>query len=127
MTTLADTSIWVDGLRAPDSWLQQMLRSTMSIAYTEPVLMELLLGARTEAELERLRRFVTGGNLVPFDSVSDFEAAAAINWVGRQRGITAGKIDCLILAVAQRTSLPFITRGHGQRELAELIGIDLAD
>lgn len=126
MTTLADTSIWVDGLNSPDSWLQQTLRSTTSIAYTEPVLMELLLGARTEAELELLRRFVTGGNLVPFDSVSDFEAAAAINWAGRRRGLTAGKIDCLILAVAQRTCLPFITRDRGQRELAELIGIDLA-
>lgn len=126
MTTLADTSIWVDGLRTPDSWLHKALLSTESVAYTEPVLMELLLGARTEGELEYLRRFVTGGNLVPFDSVSDFEAAACINWVGRRRGLTAGKVDCLILAVAQRTGSQFITRDRGQRELAELIGIDLA-
>jgi predicted nucleic acid-binding protein len=126
MTTLADTSIWVDGLRASDSWLPEALRTAEPVAYTEPVLMELLLGARNEPELEHLRRFVTAGTLVPFDSVSDFEAAAAINWVGRRRGLTAGKVDCLILAVAQRTGLRFITRDRGQRELANLIGIDLA-
>lgn len=127
MTALADTSIWVDGLRARDSWLHRKLKSTESVAYTEPVLMELLLGARTQAELEHLRRFVTGGTLVPFDSVSDFEAAAAINWLGRRRGLTVGKVDCLILAVAQRSNLPFATQDRIQRELADLIGIDQAD
>lgn len=88
--------------------------------------MELLLGARNETELEDLRRFVTGGTLVPLDSVADFEAAAAINWVGRRRGFTAGKVDCLILAVAQRTGTRFITRDRGQGELAQLLGIELA-
>jgi predicted nucleic acid-binding protein len=126
MTVLADTSIWVDGLRASNSWLPQALKTPEPIAYTEPVLMELLLGARNESEWENLRRFVSGGTLVPFDSASDFEAAAAINWLGRRRGITAGKVDCLILAVAQRADALFITRDRGQGELAQLLGIDLA-
>lgn len=127
MTTLADTSIWVDGLRNASSWLTQTLRTQEAIAYTEPVLMEILMGARNDSEWENLRRFVTGGTLVPFDSASDFEAAAAINWMGRRRGITAGKIDCLILAVVTRSGMSFVTRDRQQAELARLVGIEFAN
>ena len=125
MTTLADTSIWIDGLRANNSWLPRTLRTAETIAYTEPILMELLMGSRNEAEWDRLQRFVTGGTLVPFDSASDFEAAAAINWLGRRKGLTAGKDDCLILAVAQRSGIQLITLDQRQEELARLIGVDV--
>lgn len=87
--------------------------------------MELLMGSRNEAEWDRLQRFVTGGTLVPFDSASDFEAAAAINWLGRRKGITAGKVDCLILAVAQRSGIQLITLDQRQEKLARLIGVDV--
>lgn len=125
MTTLADTSIWVDGLRSDSSWLTQTLLRSEPVAYTEPILMELLMGARNDTEWDRLRSFITGGILVPFDSASDFEAAAAINWVARRRGITSGKVDCLILAVAQRSGARLATRDQRQKELAQLIGVDL--
>lgn len=127
MTTLADTSIWIDGLRRDTSWLTRTLRSREQIAYTEPVLMELLTGARNDTEWHSLRRFVTGGTLVPFDSASDFEAAAAISWLGRRQGIAVGRMDCLILAVAQRTDTLFITRDRRQAELGRLIGVDFAN
>jgi len=87
--------------------------------------MELLKGARSDAQWDQLQRFVTGGTLVPFDSASDFEAAAAINWLGKRRDIAASKVDCLILAVAQRSGTRLITRDHRQAELARLIGVDL--
>ena len=125
MTTLADTSVWVDGLRRNTSWLARTLPTSESIAYTEPILMEVLMGARHAAEWQRLRRFVMGGTLVPFDSVSDFEAAAAIHWVGRRRGITVGQSDCLILAVAKRTEAQLVTRDQRQAELGSLVGIEV--
>lgn len=127
MTILADTSIWIDGLRRDSSWLARTLRTSTSLAYTEPVLMELLTGARNDAEWQSLRRFVTGGTLVPFDSASDFEAAAAISWLGRRRGIAVGKLDCLILAVVRRTDTLFITRDRRQAALGHLVGIDFAN
>ena len=125
MTTLADTSVWIDGIRSRDSWLAATLRKAGAVAYTEPVLMEFLMGARSDSERTLLRRFITGGDLIPFDSACDFEAAAAISGFGRRRGLTAGKVDCLILAVAQRTNAGFATRDRRQAELGRLIGVEL--
>ena len=122
-TTLADTSIWIDALRSGDSWVHRALERAELVAYTEPVLMEFLMGARTDTERLRLRRFITGGTLLPFDTAYDFDAAAAISGIGRRRGLTAGKVDCLILAVAQRVDAPFVTRDRRQAELADLVGV----
>jgi predicted nucleic acid-binding protein len=81
------------------------------------------MGARTDAEWRRLRRFISGATLLPFDTASDFEGAAAIHWVGRQRGITVGKTDCLILAVAKRAGARFITHDPRQAELGRLVNV----
>ena len=126
-TTLADTSIWIDALRSGDSWLHRALERAEFVAYTEPVLMEFLMGARSDTERLRLRRFITGGTLVPFDSASDFEAAAAISGIGRRRGLTAGKVDCLILAVARRVDAPFVTHDRRQAELATMVGVTVSE
>ena len=126
-TTLADTSIWIDALRSGDSWLHRALERAEFVAYTEPVLMEFLMGARSDTERLRLRRFITGGTLVPFDSASDFEAAAAISGIGRRQGLTAGKVDCLILAVARRVDAPFVTRDRRQAELATTVGVTVSE
>lgn len=126
MTTLADTSVWIDGVRSKDSWLVSSLRTSESVAYTDPILMEFLMGARSDSEWTNLRRFITGGEFIPFDSACDFEAAAAISGYGRRRGLTAGKVDCLILAVAQRTDALFATRDRRQAELGRLVGVRLA-
>lgn len=123
MTTLADTSVWIDGIRSKDSWLISTLRTAEDVAYTEPILMEFLMGARSDSEWATLRRFITGGTLIPFDSASDFDAAAAISGIGRRRGLTAGKVDCLILAVAQRTDAWFVTRDRRQAELGRIVGV----
>lgn len=123
MKTLADTSIWIDGIRSKDSWLARTLAATDSIAYTEPVRMELLMGARDEGEWEELSRFIMGGALIPLDPASDFDAAAAISGMGRRRGLTAGKEDCLILAVAQRTHASFVTRDKRQADLGRIVGV----
>jgi len=125
MTTLADTSVWIDGIRSRDSWLASTLETSQNVAYTEPVLMEFLMGARSDSEWTSLRRFITGGELIPFDSACDFEAAAAISGYGRHRGLTVGKVDCLILAVAQRTDAAFATRDRRQAELGRLEGVEL--
>ena len=125
MTTLADTSSWVDHLRDPDTSLGRALSEGQTLAYTEPILMEVLMGARSESEWRRLRRFMGGANLLPFESVADFEAAAWINGQGRRNGISVGTFDCLILAVAQRTRASLLTRDRRQAALGRLVGIDV--
>ena len=126
MTILADSSSWVDHLRQPGTVLDRALISGRSVAYTEPVLMEILMGARTDAEWRQLRRLLTGADLLPFDSVADFEGAARINREGRANGITLGKFDCLILSVARRTGAVLMTQDRRQAELGRMVGIDIA-
>ena len=123
MAILADTSMWVDHLRDTDTPLGQALAAGSSVAYTEPVLMEVLMGARSDSEWRILRRFMTGAELIPFESIADFEGAARINRQGRATGITLSKFDCLILAVAKRTGAALMTRDRRQAELARLIGV----
>jgi len=84
------------------------------------------MGARTEEEWRRLRRLVAGADLLPFDSVADFVGAARINREGRAKGITLGKVDCLILSVARRTGVSLMTRDRRQAELGRMVGIDIA-
>ncbi|MFM1916932.1 MAG: hypothetical protein RJB01_447 [Actinomycetota bacterium] len=126
MSILADTSMWVDHLRDSDTALGRLLTSGSSVAYTEPVLMEVLMGARSDSEWCTLRRFMTGADLIPFESIADFEGAARINRQGRANGITLSKFDCLILAVAKRTEVALVTRDQRQAEVAQLIGVRLA-
>jgi len=125
MAILADTSMWVDHLRDTDTPLGQALAAGSSVAYTEPVLMEVLMGARSDSEWRILRRFMTGAELIPFESIADFEGAARINRQGRAKGITLSKFDCLILAVAKRTGTALMTRDGRQAELARLIGVSV--
>jgi len=125
MTILVDTCMWVDHLREPATTLGRALAAGESVSYTEPVLMEVLMGARNDAEWRRLRRFIGGANLLPFDSIADFEAGARINRRGRAHGLTVGTFDCLILAVARRTGAVLMTRDRRQATLGRLVGIDV--
>lgn len=127
MTILADTCMWVDHLREPVSTLGRALAVGESISYTEPILMEVLMGARTDTEWRRLRRFIGGANLLPFESIADFEAGARINRRGRANGLSVGKIDCLIVAVAKRTGAALMTRDRRQAQLARLVDVGVLD
>lgn len=82
------------------------------------------MGARNDSEWRTLRRFMTGAELIPFESIADFEGAARINRRGRANGITLSKFDCLILAVAKRTRAALMTRDQRQADLARLIGVE---
>lgn len=119
--------MWVEHLRDTNTPLGQVLLAGSSVAYTEPVLMEVLMGARSDSEWRNLRRFMTGADLIPFESIADFEGAARINRRGRASGITLHKFDCLILAVAKRSGATLMTRDRRQADVARLIGVELAD
>ncbi|MFM8895319.1 MAG: PIN domain-containing protein [Actinomycetales bacterium] len=122
---LPDTSAWVGHLRQRSPVLSSLLISGEPIGYTEPVLMEVLMGARGDVEWYRLRRFITGVTIIPFESVADFESASWIFRQGRSVGVTVGKVDCLILAVARRSTSTLMTADQRQADLAEYVGIDV--
>lgn len=129
---LADTSAWVEYDRATgspvDRRLTELIANDGPLAVTEPVLMEVLAGARDERQLERLRRMLLGFELLRFDAVADFESAARIYRRCRAAGVTPrGLLDCMIAAVAWRGAATLLTRDADLDRVASVIGIAVDD
>jgi predicted nucleic acid-binding protein len=129
---LVDTSAWVEYDRASDSAVDRRLATLIageaSIAVTEPVIMEVLAGARTEERESELRRLLMRFELLTFDAAVDFEGATRIYRRCRAVGVTPrGMIDCMIAAVAARTSSTLLARDADLDRVAEVIGIEIDD
>ena len=106
---LVDSSAWIELLRASGTpahhTLRRALRSGADLAVTEPVVMEVLAGARSDADLLELRDGLLSLPVVPIDGLGDFERAAGIYRACRGGGETPGSLmDCLIAAVAIRAN-----------------------
>jgi len=103
---LIDSSAWIEYLRGTASAVHRRLVELITvgapIAFTQPVVMELLIRARGVAEEIRLRRLVGAYDLIAFDADVDFEKAASISRRCRARGITVPALDCMIASVALR-------------------------
>jgi predicted nucleic acid-binding protein len=114
---LADTSAWVEYLRATGSSahlrLRELVKSDGELVTTEVVVMELLAGAADEEELARLRRLLGRFQLLPVEGLADYEAAADLYRRCRAAGETVGKLTgCLIAAVALRHGAELLHRDH---------------
>ncbi|MFN2464579.1 MAG: PIN domain nuclease, partial [Candidatus Dormibacteria bacterium] len=106
--TLVDTSVWVEYDRATgspaDDRLTTMIQRGDRVAVTEPVIMEVLAGARTADRERKLRSLLASFELLPFDSIADFDGAVAVYRACRSHGVTPrGMVDCMIATVALRT------------------------
>jgi predicted nucleic acid-binding protein len=120
---LADTSAWVEFLRATGSSAHLRLRELIAgegeLATTEVVMMELLAGAADTEELARLRRLLGRFRLLPVEGLADYEAAADLYRRCRVGGETVRKLtDCLIAAVALRHGAALLHRDHDYEVLA---------
>jgi len=104
---LVDSSAWIEFLRATGSTTHQRLRSALeegaALACTDVILMEILAGARDDADRERLRRLLCSVEFLAVEGPSDYERAAELYRLCRSEGETPRKLsDCLIAAVAIR-------------------------
>ncbi len=127
---LAHTSAWVEFDRATGSTvdvrLTQLITDDAPIAVTEPVMMEVLAGARTDARERDLRRLLQRFHLHSVDPAPDFEAAARIYRRCRRNGVTPrGLIDCLIAAVAWRNSATLLAYDIDLHRVASIVGIGM--
>lgn len=130
MTVLADTSAWVEYDRATGSHvdlrLTELIAQDGPLAVTEPVLMEVLAGARTDQREDDLRRLLLRCELHRVDPASDFDAAARIYRRCRRVGITPrGLIDCMIAAVAWRRGAALLAQDVDLLRVADVVGIAL--
>lgn len=106
---LADTSAWVEFLRATGSEANVRLRALIErdqLVTTDVVLMEVLAGARDDGHRDRLRALLARCEFVPMTGPRDYEDAADIYRACRQAGDTVRALtDCLIASVAMRAGL----------------------
>ncbi len=112
---LADTSAWVEYLRATGSpehgRMRDLIADDGELVTTEVVVMELLAGAGDEERTGRLRRLLARYELLPLAELADFEDAASIYRACRRGGDTVRSLsDCLIAAVAIRVSARLLGR-----------------
>ena len=129
---LADTSAWVEYDRATDSAVDRRLTDLIArdgpIAVTEPVMMEVLAGARTTERESELRRLLLRFELLPFETTADFEGAARIYRRCRAAGVTPrGLIDCMIATVAARTGSTLLAQDADLDRVARVVGIKIDD
>lgn len=129
---LVDTSAWVEFDRATgsdvDGRLSGLIADDAEIAVTEPVIMEVTAGARTDAREQDLRRLLGRCSLLRFDAVIDFDAASRIYRTCRRSGVTPrGMIDCMIASVAHRYNATLLASDADLQRVAQVIGIPLDD
>jgi predicted nucleic acid-binding protein len=127
---LVDTSAWVEYDRATgspvDLRLTDLIAEGGSVAVTEPIVMEVLAGARDDRREADLRRLLLAFELVPFDAVADFDGAVRIYRRCRAQGVTPrGMIDCMIAAVAWRTKAAVLAHDADMSRVAEVAGLEL--
>ena len=127
---LADTSAWVEYDRATgsavDQRMTQLIRQDRLLAYTEPVVMEVLAGAHSDARERDLRRLLLRFHLLGFDAAVDFSAAARVYRTCRRAGITPrGLLDCMIAAVAWRNHATLLSYDADLYRVAEVMNIDV--
>ena len=127
---LVDTSAWVEYYRATGSSVNQRLFDLIaegdSVAVTEPVLIEVIAGARSHERETDLRRLLLRFNLLRFDAAVDFEAAARIYRTCRRAGITPrGMVDCMIASVARRHGAALLALDADLSRVADVVGIEM--
>jgi predicted nucleic acid-binding protein len=104
---LPDSSAWIEYFRASghptDLELDDLIDDEAELVITEPVVMEVLAGARSESHAIKMRTALLAYPLAKVFGLDDYETAAAIRRACRAGGETVrSTMDCLIAAVAIR-------------------------
>lgn len=129
---LVDSSAWVEYDRAtrspPHLRLKDLIEADGPVAVTEPVVMEVLAGARDDRREADLRRLLGRFELLSFDAVADFDGAVRIYRRCRAAGVTPrGMVDCMIAAVAWRTRATLLAHDADVDRVARVVEIELDD
>ena len=128
---IADTSAWVEYDRGTGSPTHLALRSLVGmerpeLAVTEPVLMEVLAGARSEERSARLERLLRSFEWIPADPVADFSGAAKLYRACRRAGVTPRSlVDCMIANIALRTGSQILAADRDFADIATVAPLRL--
>ena len=128
---LVDTSAWVEFDRGTGSPVDRRLQRAMreqEATVCEPVLMEVLAGARDEVRASSLRSLLTSFGWLPTQPVADFEGAARVHRQCRRAGVTPrGLVDCLVVTMALRSGARLLAADVDFERIARVVPLRLAD
>jgi len=127
---LTDTSAWIEYDRATgspvDQRLSRLITRSSDVAVTEPIMMEVLAGARDDQRENDLRRLLLRFGWLPFDPVLDFDGAVHIYRACRRVGVTPrGMVDCMIASVAFRHGATILASDADLARVARVAGLRL--
>jgi predicted nucleic acid-binding protein len=109
-----------------DARVTQLIADDGPLVVTEPVVMEVLAGARSDDREADLRRLLLRFGLLRFDAVVDFDGAVRVYGRCRSAGVTPrGMVDCMIAAVAARRGATLLADDSDLDRVARVIGIDV--
>ncbi len=129
---LVDTSTWVEFDRATGSAADLRLTQLIAdhadaVAVSEPVMMEVLAGARDGARRDQLWRMLTSFGWLGVDPVADFEGAATLYRACRAAGVTPrGLLDCMIVTIALRHDAELLAADRDFERIATVVPLRLA-
>ena len=131
MTTLIDTSAWVEYLRDTDSEIcnvvDDMIGDDSRLATTDVVIMELLCGARTGERKREIWAFMNRCVMLPTRPLFDYEIAAELYTRCRSDGFNpANTNDLVIAAVAIGKKVPLLTADKHFERVAAVSSLRLA-
>lgn len=127
---LVDSSAWVEFDRRTESAVDRRIDSLIlerdQLAVTEPVITEVLIGAKNDEREAALRRLMDRFVLLPFDSPRDFDGAVSIYRQCRAASVTPrGIVDCMIAAVAIRHDVPVLAQDADMARIADVTALRL--
>ncbi len=128
---LADTSAWVEYDRATGSGVDRRMTALITdgsteLAVTEPVLAEVLFGARGDQGEKDLQALLGRFGTLPFDTAVDFDGAVGIYRACRGEGVTPrGLVDCLIANVALRSGASVLAHDVDLARIADVVALHL--
>lgn len=127
---MADTSAWLEydrGTLSPvDHRMIELIGVDDSLVVTEPVIMEVVVGARTRQREDELRRLLLRFDLVSFDAAVDFDAVGGIYRQCRRAGVTPrGTVDCMIASVARRHGASLLAADVDLVRVANIVGVEI--
>jgi predicted nucleic acid-binding protein len=130
---LVDTSVWIEVLRGTKStgvarFRDLVAQDPLSVAVSEPIIMELIAGAVGERGLAAVERLGSSSALLSVDPARDFQNAGHVCRAARARGLTVRNLaDCLIATVAIRYDATLWHRDADFEALATIAPLSTVD
>lgn len=108
---LVDTTVWIDFFRKGSRPWKPHLKNLLSrgeIAIVDPILAELLYGAKGEAERQLIQDLSKAVTLLS-NTTEQWLKAGQLGSELRAKGLTLSMVDCFIASSAQTADIPLWT------------------